>query len=185
MSARNSNTFGRYIALAPNKRSIDRAMDALKLLPREIGNKVVQSASKRWGRETARVLKALAPKGDQTQTRLSRSMIAVTKINKKRGAFRVSVRVGAEYDASATRRTGGAGWRLLFIEEGRRAWPKGRKAPIPGRGRAWRKGIRNAFGAKSIARPFVRMTSATASQRWVDLVVADVESIVKEKSNNG
>lgn len=184
MRRQNSQISRSIIKLQPDAASIKRVIAQLKSIPKKIGEKILKSASRKWGRETVKLLRNLTPraKGNE-QKHLRASMITTTKSKRRRGAFRLTVRVGAHYDRAATRRTGGAGWRMLFAERGVRAWPKGKKAPIPGRGRAWRRGLRGAVGALHPGAFMTKVAASYAAPKWEGYVMRDIESALGELKN--
>jgi hypothetical protein len=186
MRRRNSTFFERKTGLSfkPDAFSIKRVMEALKALPKEIGEKVLRSAAKKWGRNMVMRMRPLVPRGHQKQQRLWKSLISSTKVYKKKGAFLVYTMVGTHFDPSATRRTGGAGWRFFFTEQGSHAYPKGLKNPT-GKGPAWRKGIRNRKGVLRPGKKILLGVASTAAATWEKAIIDDVQAVIKEKQANG
>ena len=184
MRRQNSTFFERksLIRFKPDAASLKRVTDSLKALPADIGKKVLKSACRKWGRSMVMKMRPLVPRGDQPQQRLWKSLISVTKTYKKKGSFLVFTSVGAHFDPSATRRTGGAGWRFLFTEQGSHAYPKGLVNP-KGKGPGWRKGIRNRRGVLRPGRRILEGASATAASTWEKFVVDDINAVIKEKSS--
>jgi len=166
--------------MQPSKASIDRVTAELRRLPAAIMAKVLKSASRKWGSATRKLLRRLTPRDNKSKAvHLRSSIISVVKMKKRKSGSRLTVRVGARYEKSATRKTGGAGWRLLFSERGFRAWPKFKKAPNPGMGRGWRKGLRGAAGQFVRGKGMVKFAAFNMVKKWEPMIVADIEETLK------
>ena len=180
MRRKSSQTFAGSLRLSPDNQSIERVKQQLGRLPSAIMAKVLKSASRRWGAATRKLLRKLTPRDNKSKAvHLRSSIVSVVKMKKRKSGSLLTVRVGARYEKGATRTTGGAGWRLLFAERGFHAWPKFEPAPVSGRGRGWRKGLRGIKGRFIRGNNMVKATAFNMVKKWEPMIVEDIEATLR------
>ncbi len=122
--------------------------EALGKLAVEIQDKVCRNAIRKFNKDVMSATVAATPsKSGASRLGVTQKIKMFDGIAWGSVGFKASGRKSQSIEGGRARHrdydTEGVGWRTHFTELGYHSWPKGRRAPKPGLGRGWKKGVKH------------------------------------------